>query len=115
MVRQFIPGAIYKVELDKSHPLAFGYPDFYYTLKQNDQVYEFITDGGWNVGVIRKNNYLSGFVGAETKAKLKDGLLLGVKDIGRGQIVFMSEDPLFRSFWENGKLLFSNAIFLTGQ
>ncbi|UYQ91085.1 M14 family metallopeptidase [Chitinophaga horti] len=115
MVRQFIPGAIYKVEMDKTHPLAFGYPDFYYTLKQNDHVYDFITDGGWNVGVIRKDNYLSGFVGASTKAKLKDGLLFGAKDLGRGQLVFMSDDPLFRSFWENGKLLFSNAVFLVGQ
>ena len=25
-----IPGAIYKVSLDDSHPLAFGYPNFYF-------------------------------------------------------------------------------------
>ncbi len=47
-----IPGSIFKVELDNSHPLAFGYPDHYYTLKQDDAMYEFIKEGGWNVGVI---------------------------------------------------------------
>ena len=26
-----IPGAIYKVELDESHPLAFGYPLYYFS------------------------------------------------------------------------------------
>jgi hypothetical protein len=109
-----IPGAIYKVELDNTHPLAFGYPDFYYTLKQDPNVYEFMKNG-WNVGVLKKDNYVAGFTGYKVKNKLKDGLLFGVEDLGGGQIVYMADNPLFRMFWENGKLLFCNAIFLVGQ
>jgi hypothetical protein len=114
-VMNSVPGSIYKVELDNSHPLAFGYPDHYYTLKQDDNVYEFIKDGGWNVGIIKKDNYVSGFTGNKAKEKLKDGLIFGVQDMGRGEIIYMADDPLFRSFWENGKLLFCNAVFLVGQ
>jgi hypothetical protein len=114
-VANSVPGSIYKVELDNSHPLAFGYPDHYYTLKQDDNVYEFIREGGWNVGVIRRDNYVSGFTGNRAKEKLKDGLIFGVQDMGRGQVIYMADDPLFRSFWENGKLLFCNAVFLVGQ
>ena len=110
-----VPGSIYRVELDNSHPLAFGYPDHYYTLKQDDNVYEFIKDGGWNVGIIKKDNYVSGFTGNKAKEILKDGLIFGVEDMGRGEVIYMADDPLFRSFWENGKLLFSNAVFLVGQ
>jgi hypothetical protein len=115
LVTSAVPGSIYKVELDNSHPLAFGYPDHYYTLKQDDNVYEFIKEGGWNVGVIKKENYVSGFTGNKAKEKLKDGLIFGVQDIGRGEIVYLADDPLFRSFWENGKLLFCNAVFMVGQ
>lgn len=114
-VRQFIPGAIFKVQLDTTHPLAFGYPGVYYTLKQDSRLYEFIDNGGWNVGVLKKDNYLSGFVGADTRNRLKDGLLFGVKEIGNGSVVILADNPLFRSFWENGKLMFSNAVFLVGQ
>jgi len=114
-VMNSVPGSIYKVELDNSHPLAFGYPDHYYTLKQDDNVYEFIKDGGWNVGIIKKDNYVSGFTGNKAKAKLKDGVIFGVQDMGKGVIIYMADDPLFRSFWENGKLLFCNAVFLVGQ
>ena len=114
-VMNSVPGAIYKVELDNTHPLAFGYPDHYYTLKQDDNVYEFIREEGWNVGVIRKDNYVSGFTGNKAKERLKDGLIFGVQDLGRGEVVYMADDPLFRSFWENGKLLFCNAVFLVGQ
>jgi hypothetical protein len=110
-----IPGSVYRVQLDNSHPLAFGYGDAYYTLKQDDNIYEFMKDGGWNVGVFKKDNYVSGFAGAKTKEKLKDGLLFGVQDMGRGSVVYLADDVLFRSFWENGKLLLCNAVFLVGQ
>jgi hypothetical protein len=114
-VMNSVPGAIYRVELDNTHPLAFGYPDHYYTLKQDGNVYEFIREDGWNVGVIRKDNYVSGFTGNKAKERLKDGLIFGVQDLGRGKVVYKADDPLFRSFWENGKLLFCNAVFLVGQ
>jgi len=109
-----IPGAIYKMDLDNTHPLGFGYPDFYYTLKQDATLYEFMK-GGWNVGVLKKDAYVTGFAGYKVKSKLKDGMLFGVQDMGGGSVVYLSDNPLFRNFWENGKLLFSNAVFLAGQ
>jgi hypothetical protein len=114
-VMNSVPGAIFRVELDNTHPLAFGYPDHYYTLKQDGNVYEFIREEGWNVGVIRKDNYVSGFTGNRARERIKDGLIFGVQDFGRGKVIYMADDPLFRSFWENGKLLFCNAVFLVGQ
>ena len=113
-IEDFTPGSIFKIELDNSHPLAFGYPDYYYTLKINPTMYSFLKDG-WNVGVIKKNGRVSGFVGSRLKNKLVDGTIFGVQPFGRGSIIYMAEDPLFRSFWENGKLLFTNAVFVTGE
>ena len=110
-----VAGAIYKVDLDNSHPLAFGYPDFYYTLKLDDSLYGLLDDG-WNVATIKKDAYVAGLVGSKSKQKLsKSGLLFGVQNMGRGSVVYMVDDPLFRGFWENGKLLFCNAVFMVGQ
>ena len=114
-VNNNVAGAIYKVDLDNSHPLAFGYPDFYYTLKLDDSLYGLLDDG-WNVATIKKDAYVAGLVGSKGKEKLnKGGLLFGVQNMGRGSVVYMVDDPLFRGFWENGKLLFSNAVFMVGQ
>ena len=110
-----IPGSIFKVQLDHTHPLAFGYPNFYYTLKQDDAVYEFIKTGGWNVGVLKKDSQVSGFVGSALKDKLTDALVFGVQDMGSGKIVYLADNLMFRSFWENGKLMFCNAVFMVGQ
>jgi hypothetical protein len=109
-----LPGAIFKMELDNTHPLGFGYPDFYFTIKQDAGVFDFLKDG-WNVGIIKKDAYVAGFAGAKLKPKLKDGVIFGVQDMGSGSVVYFAENPLFRNFWENGKLLFSNAVFLVGQ
>ncbi|OKS89136.1 M14 metallopeptidase family protein [Mucilaginibacter polytrichastri] len=114
-IKSAVPGAIYKINIDNTHPLGFGYPNYYYTLKLSDDVYDFLGDDGWNVGTIKKDAYVSGFAGQKAKAKLVDGLLIGVQNMGRGSVVYFVDDPLFRSFWENGKLLFSNAVFMVGQ
>jgi len=110
-----VSGAIYKVDLDNSHPLAFGYPDFYYTLKLDDSLYGLL-DEGWNVATLKKDAFVAGLVGNKSRQKLnKGGLLFGVQNLGRGSVVYMADDPLFRGFWENGKLLFCNAVFMVGQ
>ena len=114
-IRSSVPGAIYKVDMDNTHPLGFGLDKYYFTLKLNDALYSYLGDDGWNVGTIKKNAYVEGFVGQKAKEKIKDGLLFGTQSLGHGSIVYLVDDPLFRSFWENGKLLFSNAVFMVGQ
>jgi Zinc carboxypeptidase len=109
------PGSIYKVDVDNSHPLMYGYPAYYYTLKMDNQVYDFMKEDGWNAGVIKKDSQLAGFVGYKLKKKLKDGLVFGVQDIGRGAVSYITDDVLFRNFWENGKLIICNAVFMVGQ
>jgi hypothetical protein len=109
------PGSILRVDTDNTHPLMYGYPSYYYTLKMDNNIYDFIKKNGWNAGVIKKDNQLSGFIGYKLKSKLQDGLVFGVQDIGRGSVTFLSDDVLFRSFWENGKLMFCNAVFMVGQ
>ncbi|HKO82469.1 MAG TPA: M14 metallopeptidase family protein, partial [Chitinophagaceae bacterium] len=96
------PGSIYKVDIDNTHPLMYGFPNYYYTLKMDTNVYDFIKENGWNTGVIKKGNQVAGFVGYKLKDKLKDGLLFGVQDIGKGSISYLSDNVLFRNFWENG-------------
>jgi hypothetical protein len=109
------PGAVFRVDTDNTHPLMYGYPSYYYTLKMDNIIYDYIKEGGWNAGVIKKDNQVAGFVGFKLKSKLKDGLVFGVQDAGAGTITYLSDNVLFRNFWENGKLMFCNAVFMVGR
>ncbi|GAB3937730.1 M14 family metallopeptidase [Larkinella terrae] len=113
-VSEETPGSVYRVDLDRTHPLAFGYQNGYFALVQNVYDYDFLKDG-WNVGYLKKDNYVAGFVGKNAKSKLNNTLLYGVQELGRGSIVYMMDNPLFRGFWYNGKLLFGNAVFMVGN
>jgi hypothetical protein len=113
-LRSSIPGAIYKVYMDNTHPIGFGTEGVYYDLKQDVVTYEPTADY-WNVGVIKKDSHIAGFAGVKAKAALQDGVVIGAKDLGAGKLVFMADDPIFRNFWEAGKLVLSNAVFFNGK
>ena len=94
----------------------FGYPDFYYTLKMDDVLYQPLgAEDGWNTGIIKSEKQMAGFVGAKLAKNLNNGVLFAVQDLGRGNIIYLTDDVLFRRFWENGKQIFFNAVFLVGQ
>ncbi|MDN3586994.1 M14 family metallopeptidase [Pedobacter aquatilis] len=105
-----IPGAIYKINMDASHPFAYGLGKNYYSLKTDSKIYEPLTKG-WNVGQLTDKSLMAGVVGKKVREELKTGLLIGVQHSGRGSIVYLANDPLFRNFWEGGKTLFGNIIF----
>ncbi|MEJ7643243.1 MAG: M14 family metallopeptidase [Chryseolinea sp.] len=114
-VSDAISGAIYKITLDNSHPLALGLKDSYYSLKTNELRYGFL-ETGWNVGVMKgKARPVQGFAGARINQKLDNSLTLGVEQKGKGNVIYLVDNPLFRCFWENGKMLFSNAVFMVGN
>lgn len=109
-----VPGSIFKITLDNSHPLAYGYGETYYSIKRNDTAYNYL-DTGWNVGTARENAHMSGFAGHVAIQKLENTLAFGVQPYGSGQVVYFIDNPLFRGFWENGKLLIANAVFFVGN
>ncbi len=110
-IKNTITGAIFKTKLDKTHPLAYGYGDTYFTLKLGSDGFEYLKEG--TVAYLEKdNNPVAGFAGSEAKKKIVETMVFGVEDFGRGQVVYMIDNPLFRGFWENGKLFFANALFM---
>lgn len=105
-----IPGAIYEVRVDKTHPLGFGLGDKYFALKVSSAAYDYL-DNGWNVGHFDENPRSVGFTGYKAKRKIKNSLAFGTERKGRGKMIYLIDNPLFRGFWEEGKLLMGNAVF----
>lgn len=103
-----VPGAIFEINLDNSHPLAYGYGEKTAILVKSPNNYELLKDG-WNVGTL--GAWKSGFVGSKLKKEMKDVPVFAVQDKGRGKVIYLVESPIFRGFWHAGKALFTNALF----
>lgn len=106
-----IPGAIIRNKLDTSHPLSFGLGDEYYSLKTNRYQFKLLK-GAYNVAHIPNEVEAYGFIGSNFRKGLPETISYAVENKGRGRVIYMVDNPLFRGFWVNGQQLFSNAIFL---
>ena len=106
-----VPGAIVENVTDKSHPLAYGLGESYYSLKTGANHYQLLK-GAENVIYVPANYNSFGFIGHNLKKKLENTVTFAVEHKGAGQVIYMVDNPLFRGFWENGNILFSNALFL---
>ncbi|RTZ04927.1 hypothetical protein EKL98_08280 [Flavobacterium bomense] len=110
-ISKSIPGAIIENLLNKTHPMSFGLGDTYFSLKTDDRHYSLLKKA-INVAYVPKDYKSYGFVGNEIKKKLNNTVSFAVDKKGDGSVIYMVDNPLFRGFWENGNLLFSNALFL---
>ncbi|MEO1438642.1 MAG: zinc carboxypeptidase, partial [Bacteroidota bacterium] len=108
-------GSIYRVSVDESHPLAYGQDGETFIMKRSSSTYPYLGSGGWNVGVIKPNSLVSGYVGSQLKTNLNHSLEFGTESFGRGDVVYFVDSPIFRGFWHSGNLLLGNALFLVGQ
>lgn len=106
-----LPGAVVRTKMDNSHPLAFGLHDYYFSLKTSGAHYDLLKNA-WNVGYLEEGYLSHGFIGSKIRKELENSASFAVQNKGGGQVVYLVDNPLFRSFWEEGKLLFSNALFL---
>ena len=110
-----LPGAIFKLKVDNTHPMGFGYSNQYFTIKNNSSRLAYLPNG-WNVGIIESvDSHVSGVAGSKAKEQLAKSMVFGVENMGGGAMIYFSDNPLFRAFWENGKLFMANAIFFVGQ
>lgn len=107
-----ITGAIYACEVDASNPLAFGYTD-YFTLRMSADHYSL--NGNMAMKTAKNAAPLNGFVGSNVKKAQAETLTAGVQNLGAGTVVYLVDNPLFRAFWENGKLMMCNALFFVGR
>ncbi|GAA4829959.1 M14 metallopeptidase family protein [Algivirga pacifica] len=103
-------GSIYEIDLDISHPIAYGKSASTFIMKRNNTTYPLLKSG-WNIGTFQKDGLISGFVGHQLKEKIPMSLSIGQEQYGSGSLIYFTDSPVFRGFWRGNMLLFSNTLF----
>lgn len=106
-------GNLLQVEVEKTHPLAFRINDSsMYILNQVSDFVKLPKDFTPVLKTSAKPNIM-GFVGANKKAQLANSLLLGVKEVEKGKIIWFGFNPLFRAIPNQGQTIFENCFLYT--
>ncbi|WP_372767497.1 M14 metallopeptidase family protein [Pseudoalteromonas sp.] len=107
-----IAGAIFNANIDLSHPLSFSYERNTLPVFKNDTfVLKPSTKPFVNVATYTAEPLLAGFSHDKNNQQIAEQAVLVAHNFGKGKVVAMSDNPVFRSYWYGTSRLLSNAIF----
>ena len=109
---QVIGGAILNVELDETHPLAYGIGDELPMFRQHTRFFKPSEKPGATIGKYADNPLASGYLSRERKKQASGMASVVESRIGRGRVILFFDNPNFRAFWRGSERVWLNGIML---
>lgn len=110
----FIGGAIFRTNLDNTHPVAFGYDETVPFFRNHTVFYKNTGSSAMTVAGYSNDPLLSGYISDRRLAELKNTTAIVAQRYRQGRIIGFANNPNFRAFWFGTNGLFMNAIFFGG-
>ncbi|GAB5400396.1 MAG: M14 family metallopeptidase [Aureisphaera sp.] len=107
-----IGGAIFETELDRSHPVAFGYKNNRLPVFRNSTIFLEADDQSFNNPIkYTSSPLLSGYISGANLEELASTSAFKVGRKGGGKVIYFTDNTNFRAFWYGTNKLLMNAIF----
>jgi len=103
-------GSIYRIGMDDTHPYAFGLGNEWFMMRTSSDHYPFLAKGN-NIGYILNSKPVSGFAGNEFQEEVKNTIAIASENIGRGEVIYITDSPYYRAYWKSGRVLLGNILF----
>jgi len=109
---QVIGGAIFEAKIDRSHPIAFGYKNDKIPLFRNTTLFVEAEKNSYDNPIqYTSNPLLSGYISNPKLELLKNSVPFKSSGMGRGNVIYFTDNTNFRAFWYGTNKLLMNAIF----
>jgi hypothetical protein len=109
---QVIGGAIFEAEIDRSHPVNFGYTGNKLPLFRNTTLFVKPDPNSFNNPIrYTSQPLLSGYISEENLKDLASTVPFKARGLGRGQVLYFTDNTNFRAFWYGTNKLMMNAVF----
>lgn len=109
---QEIGGAIFEVQLDRSHPINFGISTDKMAFFRNTNLFIEADSTNYKHPIQYTNNpLLSGYISKENLKIIGKTIPFKVESLGKGKIIGFTDNTNFRAFWFGTDKLLMNAIF----
>ena len=109
---QYIGGAIFEANIDRSHPINFGYKNNKIALFRNSTLFIKADTKSYNNPIqYTEKPLLSGYISKENAKLIKNTVPFKVQKLGKGRVIVFTDNTNFRAFWLGTNKLLMNAIF----
>ena len=113
---QAIGGAIFEVNIDRTHPINFGYKNKSISIFRNSTLFIEADKDSYNNPIIYSEKpLLSGYISEENLNNLKSTVPLKINKLNKGKIISITDNTNFRAFWYGTNKLLINAIYFSDQ
>ena len=110
--RKRIAGAIFKAELDISHPLAYGYQQSELPVFRNSTIIMEQTAKPFiSVAKYSKTPLLSGYSDQNLVNRLANNPTLVAHNVGKGRVIASTDDLVFRGYFLGSMKIVANSLF----
>ena len=107
-----IAGSILRAELDRSHPLAFGFPrDSLALFRSHTDVLPLLKSPYAAPAQFSTTPLVAGYVSEENSKRISGTTALAAERVGKGSVVLATTSLAFRASWFGSSKLLLNAIF----
>lgn len=114
--KQYIGGAIFGIDLDITHPIAYGYHNRNVPVYKNNTVWLSPSKNRFStVGKYLDQPHIDGYISKENLDIMKGAASIVVSKKGQGRIVLFADNPNFRGAWYGTNKLFMNAVLFGSQ
>ena len=109
---QVIGGAIFEANIDRSHPVNFGYKNDKLALFRNSTMFLKDDKNSYNNPIqYTSKPLLSGYISKENAKVIPNTVPFKVQRFGRGRVAVFTDNTNFRAFWYGTNKLLMNTIF----
>jgi len=109
---QYIGGAIFEANIDRSHPINFGYKNDKIAFFRNSTMFIKADKKSYNNPIqYTSNPLLSGYISKENAKVIKNTVPFKVQNLGSGKVIVFTDNTNFRAFWYGTNKLLMNTIF----
>ena len=113
---QYIGGAIFNTKIDRSHPINFGYKNNELPVFRNSTLFMEAEKNSYDNPIqYTKNPLLSGYISKPNLEKLSNTSAVKIEGMGRGTILYFTDNHNFRAFWYGTNKLLMNSIFFGNE
>ena len=109
---QSISGAIFKANLDRTHPINFGIENNSISLFRNTDIFIKPDNESYNNPIkYDKNPLISGYTSKENLKTLSNTVPFKIQSIENGRVIIMTDNTNFRGYWIGTQHFLANMIF----
>ncbi|WP_224484537.1 M14 family zinc carboxypeptidase [Robertkochia aurantiaca] len=115
--REEVGGAIFEVNLDLTHPVAFGYTEPELPVYKNNSVWLAPSKNAFStIAKYTDDPHIDGYITEKNLNNyLKPAASVVASKLGSGRVLLFADNPNFRGAWYGTNKMFFNALFFGSQ